>query len=50
MEQNTEPRNNPHLYIQLYLTEEANIYNGLNIKIAYSMNDVEKTGQVHAEK
>ena len=39
---------NPYIYNQLKLTEEASTYNGL--KIIYSINDVGKTGQIHAEK
>ena len=41
------PEIKPHLYSQ-YSTEEADTHNGL--KIAYSINGVGKTGQIHAEK
>ena len=42
------PEINPHLYSQLIFNREASTYNGL--KIVSSINDVGKTGQIHAGK
>ena len=48
MEENKEPRINPHLYNQLIFDKEASRYKGLNI--VYSTNGVGKIGDIHAEK
>ena len=42
------PEINPHLYSQLIVNKEANIYKGL--KKVYSVNGVGKIRQMHAEK
>ena len=47
MEHNREPRNKPHLYVQLIFDKGSKTYNG--VKIVYSINGIGKIGQTHAK-
>ena len=49
MEQDRKPRNKPmHLWVTYFFTKEARIYN--EAKIASSINDAGKTGQLHVKE
>ena len=49
MEQDKKPRNKPmYLWVPLFLTKEARIYNGT--KIASSVSGTGKTEQLHVKK
>ena len=41
------PEINPHLYGQLVLIKKVKTYSG--VRIVYSINDVEKSVQIHAK-